>query len=110
LRVERSTRGILESLDRAGARATFFFLGWIAERVPGLVRDVHAAGHEVACHGYGHRLLPELGEDAFREDVARAKALLEDLTGEAVVGYRAPSFSITDWAIDHLADLGFRYD
>lgn len=110
LRVERSTRGILDSLGRANARATFFFLGWVAERLPRLVRDVHAAGHEVGCHGYGHRLLPELGESAFREDVARAKSILEDLTGEAVTGYRAPSFSITDWAIDHLADLGFRYD
>lgn len=110
LRVEGSMRFILEALGRADTRATFFFLGWVAERLPHLVREVHAAGHEVACHGYGHRLLPELGEAAFREDVSRAKSILEDLTGAAVTGYRAPSFSITDWAIDHLADLGFRYD
>jgi polysaccharide deacetylase family protein (PEP-CTERM system associated) len=85
-------------------------LGWVAERCPALVRRIAAAGHEIASHGYGHELLPTLTPAAFREDVRRSKALLEDLTGAAVVGYRAPSFSITAWAIPVLQDAGFRYD
>jgi polysaccharide deacetylase family protein (PEP-CTERM system associated) len=110
LRVERSTRRILDLLDGSDTKATFFVLGWIAEAVPGLVREIHSRGHEIACHGYGHQLLNELTPREFQADVGRCKAFLEDLTGSAVIGYRAPSFSITDWAIDSLVELGFRYD
>jgi polysaccharide deacetylase family protein (PEP-CTERM system associated) len=110
LRVEANTDRMLAMLAEHGARSTFFVLGWVAERCPDLVRRIAAAGHEVASHGYGHQLLGELTPDSFREDVARSKAMLEDLSGQAVVGYRAPSFSITDWAIPVLRELGFRYD
>lgn len=113
LRVETSTRKILELLRAADTKATFFFLGWVAERAPGLVREVAAAGHEIACHGYGHELVYRLTPASFREDVRRAKQLLEDLVGQPVVGYRAPSFSITPqsvWALDVLREEGFAYD
>ena len=94
-------------------KATFFFLGWVAERLPALVKDVAARGHEVASHGFGHELVYRLTPDEFRNDVRRTKALLEDLTGAPVVGYRAPSFSITAeslWAVDILSEEGYRYD
>jgi polysaccharide deacetylase family protein (PEP-CTERM system associated) len=113
LRVERSTRLVLELLARQGVRATFFILGWVAERCPELVRDIHRAGHEVASHGYGHRRVGTQSREQFRDDIRRAKALLEDLTGEAVLGYRAPSYSIslaTLWAFDELLEAGYRYD
>jgi polysaccharide deacetylase family protein (PEP-CTERM system associated) len=110
LRVERNTDLMLGMLDEHGARATFFVLGWVAERCPALIHRIRAGGHEVASHGYGHDLLTDLTPDEFRADVTRSKTLLEDLTGEAVHGYRAPSFSITDWAIPILRDLGFEYD
>jgi polysaccharide deacetylase family protein (PEP-CTERM system associated) len=110
LRVERNVDRILGLLERAGAGATFFVLGWVAERRPGLVRRIAAAGHEIASHGYGHELLGSLSPAAFREDVRRSRALLEDLTSAPVHGYRAPSFSITDWAIPVLQDEGFVYD
>jgi len=110
LRVERNTELMLELLDRHRARATCFILGWVAERCPDLVRRIAAEGHEIACHGYGHELVTELTPDQFRDDVSRAKELLEDLTGAPVRGYRAPSFSITDWSIPILRELGFSYD
>src|SRR5215207_3665553 len=110
LRVERNTERMLELLDERGVRATCFVLGWVAERCPALVRRIAAAGHEVACHGYGHDLVYELTEQEFREDVRRCKALLEDLSGTRVLGYRAPSFSITDWSLRTLQELGFGYD
>jgi polysaccharide deacetylase family protein (PEP-CTERM system associated) len=111
LRVERNVDRLLELLDRAGGvRATWFVLGWVAERCPVVVGRIAAAGHEIACHGYGHELLPSLSAAAFRADVQRSKALLEDLVGESVRGYRAPSFSITEWALPVLQDLGFLYD
>src|SRR5205823_5701536 len=97
----------------AGVKATFFVLAWNAERHPALPRMIAAAGHEIATHGYAHRLAYDIGRQAFRADVERSKKLLEDLTGREVLGYRAPSFSITArslWAIDVLLDLGFRYD
>lgn len=109
-RVERNTMRMLEILETSHARATFFVLGWVAERCPGLVRAIAAAGHEVACHGHGHQLVSSLQPDEFRADVSRAKHHLEDLLGMPVHGYRAPSFSITDWAIPILQELGFSYD
>jgi polysaccharide deacetylase family protein (PEP-CTERM system associated) len=110
LRVVRNTELLLEILGERGVRATCFVLGWVAERRPELIRRIAEAGHEVACHGYGHQLLGKLSINEFREDVRRAQALLEDLIGVAVRGYRAPSFSITDWAIPVLEELGFTYD
>ena len=94
-------------------RATFFVLGWVAERYPGLVQSIAAQGHEVASHGYGHELITGQTPKTFREDVRRAKYILEDLTGSPVLGYRAPSFSITaesQWALSILVEEGYRYD
>jgi polysaccharide deacetylase family protein (PEP-CTERM system associated) len=110
LRVERNTMRMLEILDASNVRATFFVLGWVAERSPKLVRTIAEAGHEVACHGHGHQLVYSLQPSEFRADVSRAKQYLEDLLGVPVRGYRAPSFSITDWAISILQELGFDYD
>jgi len=112
-RVEDNTRRILDLLATHGRKATFFVLGWEAQRRPELVRLIAASGHEVACHGFGHQLVYNIGPKAFREDVARAKSLLEDLTGHPVTGYRAPSYSITVkslWAVDILIETGFTYD
>jgi polysaccharide deacetylase family protein (PEP-CTERM system associated) len=112
-RVDRNTRVLLDHLDAAGVRGTFFTLGWIAERYPDLVREIARRGHEVACHGHEHALAFRIGRKAFREDALRAKAALEDAMGAAVVGYRAAGFSITPetlWAFDELASTGFRYD
>ncbi len=112
-RVERNTYGVLELLDRFNARATFFFLGWVAARYPRLVMDVAASGHELGCHGYAHKLVYEQDAEDFRLDVREAKEVIEDASGRRVESYRAPSFSITRgslWALDMLADEGFRYD
>jgi len=112
-RVASNTARILEILDQHHVKATFFVLGWTAERDPQVVRAIHAAGHEVASHGYRHQLIYHMSRQAFQDDVARAKAILEDITGAPVLGYRAPSYSIvkeTLWALDVLADLGFQYD
>jgi polysaccharide deacetylase family protein (PEP-CTERM system associated) len=109
-RVERNTMRILEILAGQGAQATFFILGWVAERQPGLIRRIAEQGHEIASHGYGHDLLYNLSPEEFRSDVSRCKSILEDLTGRQVRGYRAPSFSITDWAVPILQELGFVYD
>jgi polysaccharide deacetylase family protein (PEP-CTERM system associated) len=108
-----STRWLLDQLDRRGIQATFFIVGQVAEHTPELVRDIHRSGHEVACHGWDHRRVTSQTPDEFREDVRRSKEALEQVTGEEVVGYRAPTFSIlprTAWALDILADLGMRYD
>jgi polysaccharide deacetylase family protein (PEP-CTERM system associated) len=113
LRVGDNTRRILDMLDEFGITATFFVLGWVAERLPALVKEIHARGHEIACHGYRHELIYNIGPDAFRTDVHRAKQLLEDQIGTRVQGYRAPSYSITGksmWALDILIDEGFSYD
>lgn len=109
-RVERNTTRILELLESRGLRATFFILGWVAERHPAVVRRIAAGGHEIASHGYGHDLVYSLSPEEFRADVARCKGVLEDLTGQGVRGYRAPCFSITDWAVTILQELGFEYD
>lgn len=111
-RAEANVRRILAMLDEAGVKATFFTLGWIAERHPQLVKDIVAAGHELASHGYGHERASDLDRAAFTQDVRRAKALLEDLGGVSVQGYRAPSFSIGAqnlWAFDVLQEAGYRY-
>jgi len=94
-------------------RATFFVLGWIAERYPDLIRRIQKEGHEIACHGYAHRLVYTQSREEFRQDVKRAKSILEDVTGKEVIGYRAPSYSITNkarWAFEVLAEEGFKYD
>lgn len=112
-RVEDNTRRVLDLLGEHGVRATFFVLGWVAERWPGLVREIQRGGHEVACHGFAHRLVYKLGPVAFRDDVARAKRCLEDCLGTPVNGFRAASWSIvssTLWALEILIEEGFRYD
>lgn len=109
-RVEWSTMRILEILARRNTPATFFVLGWVAERHPGLVRSIAEAGHEVASHGYGHELVYSLGPRRFRADVCRSKQLLEDIVGHKVRGYRAPCFSIVDWALHIIRELEFEYD
>jgi polysaccharide deacetylase family protein (PEP-CTERM system associated) len=111
-RIERNIERILELLAENGVHATFFTLGWIAERYPEMVRRIAAGGHEVASHGYEHERAGDLQADGFFADVALAKAVLEDIAGSAVRGYRAPSFSIGDhnrWAYDCLAKAGYRY-
>ena len=111
-RVERNVDRILELLDEADAKATFFTLGWIAERYPQVVRRIAEHGHEVASHGYQHERATDLDRDGFLADIQLAKAVLEDVAGTAVSGYRAPSFSINganDWAFDCLAEAGYRY-
>lgn len=113
LRVDENTRRILDVLDSFSIKATFFILGWVAERCPGLVKEIQTRGHEIACHGYGHELIYMIGPQRFRADVQRAKRLLEDISGVSVKGYRAPSYSITRqslWAMDILAEEGFTYD
>jgi polysaccharide deacetylase family protein (PEP-CTERM system associated) len=112
-RAPRVVPWILERLAKAGSRATFFVLGWSAERDPELVREIHRAGHEVAAHSWIHRRVDAISPEAFREAVRRSKDLLEGITGEPVGGYRAPSFSIgpgCEWAFDILLDEGYRYD
>lgn len=112
-RVVANTDRLLSIFDEAGVHATFFVLGWVAERKPGLVRRIVSAGHEIASHGYGHLLVYEQRPDEFREDVRRAKSVLEAACGQPVRGYRAPSFSITLrslWALDVLIEEGFAWD
>ncbi len=109
-RVERNMNRMLDLMDERGITCTCFVLGWIAERFPDLVRRIASAGHEIASHGTGHDLIYSLTPEEFREDVKRSRDVLEDLVGQPVLGYRAPSFSITDWAIDILQELGFTYD
>jgi polysaccharide deacetylase family protein (PEP-CTERM system associated) len=111
-RVERNVDAILAMLTEHRTRATFFMLGWVAERYPGLVRRIVEQGHELASHGYAHRRVTEQSREEFREDVTRAKRLLEDISGVAVQGYRAPSFSIGEgnlWALECLSEAGYRY-
>ena len=112
-RMEASTRWLLDTLAGFHARATFFVVGQVATVYPRLIRDMAAAGHEVACHSWDHQRVHHFTPDTFRRDVRRAKDALEQAAGRPVVGYRAPTFSIgrdTAWAIDVLAEEGFRYD
>lgn len=111
-RVERNIERVLALLDEADARATFFTLGWVAERFPHLVRTIADQGHEVASHGYSHRRASEQSREHFFDDIRHAKRLLEDTIGHAVKGYRAPSFSICErnlWAFDCILEAGYRY-
>lgn len=111
-RVERNVGRILDMLAQENTRATFFTLGWIAQRYPHLVRRIADDGHEVASHGYGHERVSDLTPETFAHDIRTAKDLLEDIAGVAVTGYRAPSFSIGQgnlWALDVLAQEGYRY-
>lgn len=112
-RVEPSTGQLLTLLDEFDVRGTFFVLGWVAERSPGLVRDIHAAGHEVGIHGYDHRPITVMTPDQFREDIRKAKGIVEGIISEAVLGYRAPTFSVVDetmWAVEILMEEGVKYD
>lgn len=112
-RVEHNTMKIANLLSEHSTKATFFVLGWVAERHPALVKDLAQQGHEIASHGYGHELVHTQTPAQFREDVRRSKHILEDLICRSVVGYRAPSFSITsrtEWAISVLIEEGYRYD
>jgi polysaccharide deacetylase family protein (PEP-CTERM system associated) len=112
-RVERNTERILDLFAERQIKGTFFILGWVAERYPHLVRRITERGHEPACHSYWHRLIYKLTPEDFREDTLRAKNCIEQAAGTPIYGYRAPSFSITGrsvWALDVLAQLGFRYD
>jgi polysaccharide deacetylase family protein (PEP-CTERM system associated) len=112
-RVEANTRRMLQLLDRHEVNATFFVLGWVAERYPRLVREIHDRGHEVGSHGYWHRLVYELSPAEFREDLRRSRNALEDAVGAPVTAHRAASFSITSqslWALEILVEEGFSVD
>jgi len=112
-RVAASTDRLLAMLDERQVKGTFFVLGWVADRVPQLIKRIATQGHEIACHGYSHELIYRQSPEVFAEETRRSKSLLEDLTGLPVVGYRAASFSITPrsrWALDTLIELGFLYD
>ena len=111
-RVRGNVDRLLQIFDDHAVKATFFILGWVAKRHPGMIKDIQSAGHEIASHGSDHQLAYQQTPESFRDDVAASKAVLEDLCGQAVIGYRAPSFSITAqnlWAFEILEELGFRY-
>jgi len=114
LRMEAPTRRLLDLFDEHGAKATFFCLGWIAERVPGLVEEILARGHELASHGYDHKLLPELGHEGFRLDLQKTNRILQSISGGLPVeSFRACTWSVgpeTPWAFPTLVEEGFRYD
>lgn len=112
-RVVANTRRVLALLDEFGVKGTFFILTWNAERHPELVEDIASRGHEVATHGYAHRLVYEQGRELYRQDLERSQQILERLTGKRARGYRAPSFSVTAksmWALDVMLECGIEYD
>lgn len=112
LRVERNTYRLLELFEQYDAKCTFFTLGWVAERCPQLIADIVKQGHELASHGYAHQRASQMTIEQFQADVAKSKQLLEDAAGQAIVGYRAPSFSFNDtntWVYQVLVELGFEY-
>lgn len=112
-RVEGNTQRLLELFAAHQVQGTFFVVGWVAERFPALVRQIAAAGHELACHSYWHRLIYKLDPKDFREDTRQAKAIIEQTAGVAIFGYRAPTYSIVAsslWALEILVELGFTYD
>ncbi len=112
-RVGRNTDRVLALLDASSVKATFFVLGWVAEKFPQITKKIAAQGHEIASHGYLHQRVALQDRQTYRADIRRSKSLLEDQTGERVLGYRAPSYSITrqtDWAFDELLEAGFQYD
>jgi len=113
LRVVANTEKILRVLKSANTKATFFILGWVAERCEGLMMEIKNQGHEIASHGYSHELVYNMGEEAFDEDIRKSKEILEGFSKKPVIGYRAPSFSITNdslWALDVLKKNGIKYD
>ena len=113
LRVEKNTQRLMDMFDEAQVKATFFVLGWVADRNRGLVKEIAQRGHEVASHGYSHQLIYNQSLDVFREETIRSKHLLEDIIQAPVRGYRAASYSITKdslWALDVLVEAGFEYD
>jgi len=112
-RVEKNTDSILEVFNERNVKGTFFVLGWIAERHPKLVERIYKEGHEVACHGYSHKLIYKQNIKEFQEETLKAKHILEDIIQDDVLGYRAASYSITNdslWALDILSEAGFKYD
>ncbi|MHC4269632.1 MAG: XrtA system polysaccharide deacetylase [Planctomycetota bacterium] len=113
-RIVDNTKKILELLSEVDEiKGTFFVLGWVAEKHPDIVKEIDANGHEIACHSYRHRLVYNMTPDEFRSDLIKSKRILEDITGKKVIGYRAPSYSITKkslWAFEILEDIGFEYD
>ena len=112
-RVVGNTQKLLAIFEQFDVRGTFFVLGWVAERYPQLIRDIAARGHEIACHGFSHRLVYKQSPEEFYQETLRAKNLLQEITGSAVLGYRAASYSIVRkslWALDILVELGFVYD
>jgi polysaccharide deacetylase family protein (PEP-CTERM system associated) len=122
-RIERNTDRLLEILDHStqnskfstqhSPKGSFFVLAWIAKRFPDLIRRIKGEGHEIACHGYAHQLIYKQSKEEFRKDIRKAKSILEDITGDEVIGYRAPSYSITNnskWAFEVLVEEGFKYD
>lgn len=112
-RVVDATRCFLDTVEGRGARATFFVLGWVAERFPHLVAEIAGRGHEIGSHGYGHELLTDLEPDSFEADLQKTEDILEGITGTRPLGYRAPSFTVgptTLWALDVLHRRGYRYD
>lgn len=112
LRVERNTYRLLEIFEQYQVKSTFFTLGWVAERCPELIKAIINQGHELASHGYSHQRATMMNAEQFRQDVSKSKQILEDISGQAIIGYRAPSFSINDsntWVYDILMELGFEY-
>ncbi len=112
-RVVANTMRILEILEKHGVKATFFVLGWVARKIPSLIREIQERGHELASHGYEHKLAYEMTREEFRADVRKSKNLIEDITGTKINGFRATSFSITSknlWCLDVLIEEGFSYD
>jgi polysaccharide deacetylase family protein (PEP-CTERM system associated) len=111
-RVADNTRRVMDLMSAANTRGTFFVLGWVAQRFPKLIQEIAESGHEVACHGFDHERVQAQSPSQFRDDIGRAKSLLEDISGKRVRGYRAPTFSINDknwWSYDVLAGEGFEY-
>ena len=112
-RVRENTERILALLKNYSVQATFFVLGWVAEREPDLIQEIHSQGHEIACHGYSHKMITKQLPEEFRADLRKARGLIEPLIGQKLLGYRAPTFSIvksTLWALDVLIEEGFVYD
>lgn len=112
-RVVKNTKKILAILSASNVKATFFILGWTAEKYPTLVKEIYSTGHEIASHSYAHRLIYQQAPDEFRNDIRKSKAILEGIIQAPVIGYRAPSYSITKkstWALDILMEEGFKYD
>lgn len=111
--VEKNFKRLLEILNEKNVKCTCFFLGWVAEKFPDLVREAHKKGHEIASHGYFHRLVYEMTEQEFFQDAVKSKEVLEDIIGHQVVGYRSAGFSVTEatpWFFDKISEAGYRYD